>query len=210
MICCLQKKCKQIALFSLIIFVILVFLLKFGILNSINKAVYTFFNEHENSKMYHIAIDFSDLFGSIGSLVIFSGMMIIFLKLHKIKEGLFSVIFAALSVGATILVKYTLLVPRPLHSINGLSGYSFPSGHAVSSIVIAIVFFLLISRIVKNNIILHVVTFFLIIYIFVSMLARVYIGSHWMSDILGSVLLVVFCYAISCLLFKVIISKVNL
>jgi len=208
--CFLQEKCKQMALLSFTMFIILVLILKLGVFNTINKAVYCFFKEYENSKVYNIAMDFSDWFGSIGSLLIFSGMMLIFLKLHKMHELLFSVMFAALSVGATLILKYTLLVQRPLHSINGLSGYSFPSGHGVLSIVLAIIFFLLVSSVVKNNFILQVVKFFLIIYIFVSMFARLYIGSHWISDILGSTLLVVFFYSISCLLFTTIKSKVNL
>lgn len=208
--CFLQEKCKQVSVLSFFMFVIVVLILKLGMFNSMDKAVYVFFKEHENSTVYNIAIDFSDWFGDIGSLLIFSGMMLIFLKLHKMHELLFSVMFAALSVGATLILKYTILVQRPLNSINGLTGYSFPSGHVVLSIVLAIIFFLLVSSVVKNNFALQVVKFFLIIYIFVAMFARLYVGSHWMSDVLGSSLLVVFFYSTSCLLFNAIKSKVNL
>lgn len=208
--CFLQEKCKQVFVLSFSIFVILIFAVKIGMFRSMDKAVYAFFEEHKNVKVYNFALDFSDWFGNISSLLIFLGMMLIFLKLRKMHELLFSVMFAALSVGATLILKYTLLVPRPLNSINGLSGYSFPSGHAVLSIVVAIIFFLLVSSVVKNNFILQVVKFFLIIYIFVSMFVRLYIESHWMSDILGSILLVVLFYSISCMLFNAIKIKVKL
>jgi len=208
--CLLHEKCKQASVLSSSIFIILVITLKLGMFNIADKAVYNFFKEHENTTVYNMAIHFSYLSGSIGSLLMFSIMMLIFLKSHKIHELLFSVMFAALSVGITIILKYTLLVQRPLNSVNGLSGYSFPSGHGVLSIVLAIVFFLLVSSVVKDKFILQIVKFLLIIYVFVSMLARLYVGSHWMSDILGSILLAVFVYLISCLLFNAIKSKVNL
>ncbi len=208
--CFLREKYKQIAFVSLSVFIIFVLALKFGIFDNMNQIFYNFTKEYKNNNIYNVAIVFSDLFGSLGSLLLFSAFILILLKLHKMQELYFALIFAALSVGATLLLKYTLQIQRPLNFINGLTGYSFPSGHGVLSIVLAVVLFLLVSSLVKNNFILQAVKFILLLYIFVSMFARIYVGSHWVSDVLGSILLVVFSYSVSCLLFDMLKSRVKL
>ncbi len=191
-------------------FAILVLTLKLNMLNNINKTVYDFYKEYENTSLYNTSMTFSNFFGSIHSLFIFLVIMLVFLKLHKINELIFSVIFATLSIGATLLLKYNLLVQRPLNTIVDLSGYSFPSGHVVMSFLLAVVFFLMVSSVVKNSFILQSIKLLLVVYVFISMFTRVFICSHWISDVIGSILLVMFLYAVACLFFNTIKNKVNL
>ena len=87
----LKGKYKQISILSFSTLIILALTVKFGMFNSIDKAVYIFFKEHKNNLLYNFALDFSNWFEDFSSLLIFLVMMLIFLKLHKKYQLWFSV-----------------------------------------------------------------------------------------------------------------------
>lgn len=207
---CIEKHNSKIAFLSLSLFILLAIAVKFDLFNELNTMLYNAIQEHRSASLYKVGIIFGDLFGSIGSLVLFLGMIAVLLRLRKKEEFLFSVLLAGLSVGATILLKYSLQVHRPLHSINGLTGYAFPSGHGVLNIVIAVVLYILVTSTIQNKLLLEVVKFFLVIFILLGIFFRVYIESHWLADILGSLLLVIFVYALSCSLLKAIKYRISI
>ena len=83
------------------------------------------------------------------------------------------------------LIKLGLQRPRPLENIyDGLSTYAFPSGHATMSMVAYGFLAVMISRYLPatRRWLVYALAALLILFIALS---RLYLGAHWLSDILG-------------------------
>jgi len=86
---------------------------------------------------------------------------------------------------AATLLKLVLQRPRPLPDIyHGLSTYAFPSGHAVMSTVVYGFLAVLIARHLPSprRWMAYALAALLIVAIALS---RLYLGAHWLSDVLG-------------------------
>lgn len=90
--------------------------------------------------------------------------------------------------GATFFLKNTLQIPRPDLIAMPLNSYAFPSGHTLNASVIFGFFAIMIASVipVRFRIIPYTVSVVLIIGIAFS---RLYLGLHWLSDVVGSLVL---------------------
>ena len=83
--------------------------------------------------------------------------------------------------------------PRPeadLVRVSGrASGYSFPSGHVVGAVVFFGLLFVLAGVVIPHRGLRFLVRLFCALMIVVAGPARVYVGVHWPSDVLGGYLL---------------------
>jgi undecaprenyl-diphosphatase len=75
---------------------------------------------------------------------------------------------------------------RPPDPIVGISGYSFPSGHATAGAAIAVAIVLAFVRPGHTR---RVWVSLAILFSFLMAFTRVYLGAHWFSDVLSGVLL---------------------
>jgi len=130
---------------------------------------------------------------SIGSPVSFyllSLALIGLLWLHNKKRdarGFFYVM--SISAILAVLIKYAVRRPRPPVTFYPEIGYSFPSAHAL----LALIFFLCIalfyeshfkSKVVKNVFIICNISMVILI-----SYSRVYLGVHYWSDVIGSLII---------------------
>lgn len=125
----------------------------------------------------------------LGFLV--SILCLLFLNLKRAGDAV-QLLCAAL--GASLLIeilKMVLRVPRP-DEINRLvhaTGYSFPSGHTLSAASIYLTIAILVARDFKNSSKKIAIGGIFIILILAVALSRVYLGVHYMSDVLGGILI---------------------
>ena len=142
------------------------------------------------------------------ALAILSFVVAIFLFVLHYKR--YSLLLLGAMAGNTLLVelfKTIIMSPRPLNGLIVASGYSFPSGHTMSSMV----FFGVLTYFVWknwNSVKIKALTggFYISITAAVGF-DRIYLNVHWFSDIVGSIFLGAFWVTLCILLFKYLVSS---
>lgn len=121
-------------------------------------------------------------------VIITALILIIVIKDKKIKISLVINLL-----GVTIinnLIKVIVARPRPdINRLVGETGYSFPSGHSITSMVFYGYLVYLIYKYIDNKKIKIPLMIFLIILIPIIGLSRIYLGVHYTSDVLCGFLL---------------------
>lgn len=89
---------------------------------------------------------------------------------------------------ASAALKYGLHIPRPPNQVPGLGPYSFPSGHTLRAVVLFGFLAVIIARSMRERWRWLPYSLAGLMIILVA-LSRLYLGVHWLSDILGSITL---------------------
>lgn len=126
---------------------------------------------------------------TLGSeVIIFSSIVIvIFLtkRRHKRESFIFSIMLLMGAITTTLL-KIMLKVPRPhISALVVENTYSYPSGHALNSLLFYATISFFIYHFTKNKVTSLVISIFATILIFIIGLSRVYLGVHHPSDVLA-------------------------
>jgi len=137
--------------------------------------------------MFQIMIFFT-YFGDWRVIVGLSIVVIAVLwSLRKKREAVFFAV--ALISGEIIkeLLKFLIHRSRPNASFSLISesGYSFPSGHAVMSVIFYGMICFFIYKLCKNKWQKSILLFISSALVFLIGLSRVYLGVHWASDVLA-------------------------
>ncbi len=86
---------------------------------------------------------------------------------------------------ASVALKYSLQIPRPAIGISGLTPYAFPSSHVMRATVLFSFLAVMIARALRAD--WRWLPYSLAgVLIMLVALSRLYLGIHWLSDILGS------------------------
>ncbi len=96
---------------------------------------------------------------------------------------------------ASVALKYGLQIPRPPNQVPHLSPYSFPSGHTLKAVVLFGFLAVIIARSMREKWRWLPYSLAGLMIILVAM-SRLYLGVHWLSDVLGSITLGMFWVAI--------------
>lgn len=123
--------------------------------------------------------------GSSIALYGFTGLMVAWLLWRRYWRAVVHWLVAIAGVALlTQAAKHYTMVSRPIESLTSVMGYAFPSGHASLSLVVFGFLAVIVAREVppRWRWIPYSVAFFPVMAISFS---RVYLGAHWLSDILG-------------------------
>lgn len=121
------------------------------------------------------------------TFIVLATIFIMVLLISKKKEKIAALVF--LNLGAITLMnqvlKYIFKRERPIgYKLIRQGGYSFPSGHAMVSMAFYGLIIYLIIHLVKNNRIKKILITMNIIIILLIGISRIYLGVHYLSDIL--------------------------
>jgi undecaprenyl-diphosphatase len=160
-----------------------------GIIGVMDNEIGNEFHEERRSWLTRIFIGITRLGdGWFIALVVLAVCGYFLLRRHQLKISLWYLLTVGLGVGpVNQLVKLIFRRPRPdqaLHLIEQ-GGYSFPSGHAMGSIITYGALIFLMLRLSKKSAHKWVSLLFFTLLIILIGISRVYLGVHYPSDIIG-------------------------
>ena len=171
---------------------------------------YQFISDYIMSEKLTPVIKMITNFGGAMVLSITTLLLLIIIKDKKIGVGI--LINLCTATGLNLILKSLLQRPRPTEfRIINETGYSFPSGHSMISMAFYGFIIYLIYEKVKNKYIKWTSITLLSILIVMIRFSRIYLGVHYLSDVLAGFLfsiayLIVYIGIINKYLFKGVIS----
>lgn len=130
-------------------------------------------------------------------------LVAVYLFYKKFKfMGLFLIGAMAANVTLVEIIKVLVHSPRPLNGILTVQGFSFPSGHVTSTVVLCGLLTYFAWNHWKSSILKILWGLFSVVIAIVVGLDRIYLNVHWFSDVLGAYSWGVFWLAFSILTFQ--------
>lgn len=121
---------------------------------------------------------------------------------HNFKAGIWSTSTLVIGNLINVLAKNLIQRPRPSDKLVAIGGYSFPSGHTFgTALFIFFVVFLIVPQI-KDVTLRRILTFLGFLWILIIALTRVYLHVHYPTDTIASVLLVLFLWESSLIIWR--------
>lgn len=199
---------RKILLITLpiLLFVVIAMFIETNILTNFEGYVYNKSTAYMSTTLTKIITLFTHLGDPISVLIIC--FLLILIPLTRFKLGIPASITVIVSIVLNIILKSVFARQRPdiLKLINETS-YSFPSGHAMVNAALYVMIILTINNIIKNKEMQFLIKGLCILMIIIISFSRIYLGVHYLGDILGGCLL---GFSISAIIYNIYIkSSVN-
>ncbi len=201
-----KKRIIKIAV-SVAAFAVIAWLMMTGRMEGFDRAVQDFFFSLRRDWLTTIVVPFS--YSGNWPLPAVICAVLVFVRKTRFSFGIPMSVTCLTCVGIYQALKYSFMRPRPDVSVHLLvqDGYSFPSGHSLTSLVAWTMLILLFAyyyktngaslpiwrktprpaeAYIRSNGKRKLVNALLIAYIVLMGLSRIYVGVHWPSDVLGS------------------------
>ena len=127
--------------------------------------------------------------GDLSVILIFAGSVTVWLLLRgdwrTVGYWLAATLFGLL---VPVMLKYGLRIPRPEPRVADLGPWSFPSAHVLRALTVYGFFAVMITRSIQRD--WRWVNYAVVAGMIAAIgLSRLYLGAHWLSDVVGSLLL---------------------
>lgn len=191
-----EKNFKNVLITVIIIgitFLALTALVWTGNTKTLDTAIFNGIISVKNSILTKILRVITDIGSATGVLIILGVMLLIMIILKK-KEYIpyykYLLINVFLGAGAMKVIKSIVQRPRPEWRWIKESGYSYPSGHTICSVMLYGTLILIVSRLLKNNKKSKnsLIVFFSVMAVLIG-ISRIYFGVHYFTDVLGSMIM---------------------
>lgn len=193
-----------IASIYLVLFLILLILVKTNstIVTSFDKFVQNLLLPITNPTNTRIVEKITYLGGPIIAAILSIIVSLYMFIRHNFKAGIWSASTLVIGNLINVLAKNLIQRPRPNDKLVAIGGYSFPSGHTFgTALFIFFVVFLIVPQI-KDVILRRILTFLGFLWILIIALTRVYLHVHYPTDTIASVLLVLFLWESSLIIWR--------
>ena len=193
------------SLFVFVIIYLMVFVVRY---KWIDDWVLAPLNQTANNTITQF-MRFITFYGNHSFLVPANLLMIVVLLYYKQKKWATANTIAALAgVGLMSMLKKILARPRPSHPlVEGISNFSFPSGHAMMSLMFYGMLILLCLQFLNNKAYKTVAIFLLVTIILLIGFSRLWLRVHFITDVLAGYAIGLCWLSISMLLSEKIWSR---
>lgn len=161
------------------------------LISDLDQKVITAVTSLRTPKLNGIAVDITAL-GSTTVLILLVSIFSLLLFFQR--KNLSAFLLLVTSIGAALLsllgkVYFERHRPEEALRLVAVDGYSYPSGHSLAGAAVYFSIALLICRIYKNSFHRSIIFSFFSILTLLIGLSRVYLGVHYLSDIMAGILL---------------------
>ena len=185
-----EKKKNLILITSLILFIFVTYFIFSNKITYLDSQVHSYILGIRNKNLTSILITITNV-SSAYALIVISILLLLIIKEKKIP----------LLISLNLIYSYTLNIiakaiftrPRPI-GINLIeeSGFSYPSGHSMVSMAYYGFIAYIIYKKQTNKLIKTIIIISLILTILLVGFSRIYLGVHYLSDVIGGFLLSTF------------------
>ena len=182
------KKEYIILIILLLIFILLSIFVNLGKLDNVDEAIYNFVANFKCDFLTRVLYVITQLASTIGII----SLLFIFCVYFLLKKYYFSVKYLILNMLAgTIIVKVLKELfkrARPAWKWIVQGGFSYPSGHTISAMLLYGTLILIINKKVNNKYKKPLIIICSLIIVLTG-LSRIYFGAHFFTDVLASMIL---------------------
>lgn len=187
---------------SLIVFIFLAWSVVWGKSNFFDLTTLNFLSFLRSETITNIMFSISSVFHP-AILLLASLLLFLFLLFRKRKTiALFFFSTMLVSVSSGLIFKAIFDIARPLNSIALAFGPGFPSNHAVASAVFFLTLLYVLEHKITDRALSFLFAFVSISMILLSGISRLYLGVHWLSDVLAGLALGLFWTTLGILILK--------
>ncbi len=150
----------------------------------VDQAVYHFFQSLRTPWADNVFVAITELGDSFVNISLACAVLGLLLVRKCYRTALFWVLTVLGGLLGTQLLKWVVHLPRPVAIYHGASSYGFPSGHTTMSVILYGFLAILLARGLAGTWRWGLFPGVLVM-AFVIGISRLYLGAHWLSDVLG-------------------------
>ena len=182
-----ENKKKIILITSAVLFTIITYFIFNNQINHLDTLVHSYILGIRNKNLTSILLTITNI-SSAYALIVLSILLLIIIKEKKIPLLITLNLICSYALNAFAKVIFTR--PRPI-GINLIeeSGFSYPSGHSMVSMAYYGFIAYLIYKKQTNKLIKTIIIVSLLLTILLVGFSRIYLGVHYLSDVIGGFLL---------------------
>ena len=149
-----------------------------------DQAVYHLFQSLRTPCADSVLVAITELGDSLVNIVLCGAVLIVLLLKRSYRTAGFWTLTAVGGLLGVQLLKWTIHLPRPMPLYHGASAYGFPSGHTTMSVILYGFLAILLARGLSGTLRWGLFVSVFLISFFIA-ISRLYLGAHWLSDVLG-------------------------
>ncbi|GLI32772.1 MAG: VTT domain-containing protein [Syntrophales bacterium] len=149
-----------------------------------DQAVYHFLQSLRTPWVDNAFVGVTELGDSFVNIALFCTVLLVLLVKRCRRAATFWALAALGGLLGVQLLKWAIHLPRPVAIYHGASAYGFPSGHTTMSVILYGFLAILLARRLTGAWRLGLFSSVVLIS-FVIGFSRLYLGAHWLSDVLG-------------------------
>lgn len=172
----------------LVLFIILTIFVTMGKADIMDESVFNNVIKLENDRTTKILYIITDLASTIGVIILLIITAVIFLRKKIFSD--FKYVISNVSVGVILMqiLKNIFKRSRPSWKWIVQGGFSYPSGHTISALLLYGTLVLLVYKKVYSKARKPLIIFFSLMIILTG-ISRIYFGAHYLTDVLASLIL---------------------
>lgn len=149
-----------------------------------DQSVYHFFQALRTPWVDRIFVTITELGDSFVNICLAGVVLLVLMGKRCYRAAGFWAVTVLGGLAGVQLLKWTIHLPRPVSLYHGISAYGFPSGHTTMSVILYGFLAIMLARgLAGTRRWGLVVAAFMIS--FIIAISRLYLGAHWLSDVLG-------------------------